>query len=82
MSACRVSRTLKKAVQQGRREQPLLKGWLGRSQLRETLSPAHPVARRDVPYAQTRAVPTPSISRKGSGRGCPLLHASSDALAI
>jgi hypothetical protein len=51
-------------------------------QLRTTFSPAHPLARRDVPLSQTRAFQFPQPFSKGSGQGCPLLRASNEHILI
>jgi len=62
---------------QGRSGLSLCTRWLGWSQLRAAFSPAHPLARRDVPSAWARAFRF-TISLFRERPGCPLLGASSD----
>ena len=54
-----------------------LEGGLDGLPLRATFSPAHPLARRDVPLAQARAFNSLNLYL-GSGQGCPLLRASNE----
>ena len=44
--------------------------------VRAVFSPAHPLARRDVPVTRARAYQFAKPPFRGSGRGCPLLRAS------
>ncbi len=52
---------------QGRSKLSLHKGWPG-PQLRATFSPAHPLTRRDVPFARARAFLSSSLRAQGSSQ--------------